>query len=107
MIINEKDLRNAGFSERDVENLQSRLSYGEGSMDDLISALSRRFQVSVWVTVGLILVMSFVLLNGNRTHIISGGVSAVIALAIIWATFPPSLGMKARRLEKFISRRDR
>jgi len=107
MIINEKDLRNAGFSERELENLQSRLSYGEGSMDDLISALSRRFQVSVWVTVGLLLVMSFVLLSGNRTHIISGGVSAVIALAIIWATFPPTLGMKARRLEKFISRRDR
>ena len=88
MIINEKDLRDAGFSERDVENLQSRLSYGECSMDDLISALSRRFQISVWVTVGLILVMSFVLLSGNRTHIISGGVSAVIALAIICATFP-------------------
>ncbi|AHB72681.1 hypothetical protein P262_p2115 (plasmid) [Cronobacter malonaticus] len=56
---------------------------------------------------GLILVMLCVLLAGNRTHIVSGGVSAVIALVIVWATFPPSLGMKARRLEKFISRRDR
>ncbi|EGT4357299.1 hypothetical protein C5952_23320 [Cronobacter sakazakii] len=107
MIISEKDLHNAGFSERDVENLKSRVSHGGGTMDALISALSRRFRVSVWVTVGLILVMLCVLLAGNRTHIVSGGVSAVIALVIVWATFPPSLGMKARRLEKFISRRDR
>ncbi|EOV8839317.1 hypothetical protein ACNY9Y_003906 [Cronobacter dublinensis] len=107
MMISEKDLRDAGFSERDVENLKSRISHGGGTMDALISALSRRFQVSVWVTVGMILIMLFALLSGNRTHIISGGVSAVIALLIVWATFPPSLGMKARRLEKFISRRDR
>ncbi|MDI7386683.1 hypothetical protein [Cronobacter dublinensis] len=107
MIISDKDLHNAGFSERDVENLKSRVSHGGGTMDALISALSRRFRVSVWVTVGLILVMLCVLLVGNRTHIVSGSVSAVIALVIVWATFPPSLGMKARRLEKFISRRDR
>ncbi|EOC1318678.1 hypothetical protein ACI1AR_004139 [Cronobacter dublinensis] len=107
MIISDKDLRNAGFSERDVENLKNRVSHGGGTMDALISALSRRFRVSVWVTVGLILVMLCVLLAGNRTHIVSGGVSAVIALVIVWATFPPSLGMKARRLEKFISRQDR
>ncbi|WP_105648992.1 hypothetical protein [Cronobacter dublinensis] len=106
-MISEKDLHNAGFSERDVENLKSRVSHGGGTMDALISALSRRFRVSVWVTVGLILVMLCVLLVGNRTHIVSGSVSAVIALVIVWATFPPSLGMKARRLEKFISRRDR
>ncbi|NUW57577.1 MULTISPECIES: hypothetical protein [Cronobacter] len=107
MIISDKDLRNAGFSERDVENLKSRVSHGGGTMDALISALSRRFRVSVWVTVGLILAMLCVLLTGNRTHIVSGGVSAVIAMVIVWATFPPSLGMKAHRLEKFISRRDR
>lgn len=107
MIISEKDLHNAGFSERDVENLKSRVSHGGGTMDALISALSRRFRVAVWVTVGLILVMLCVLLAGNHTHIVSGGVSAVIALVIVWATFSPSLGMKARRLEKFISRRDR
>lgn len=107
MTIKEKDLRNAGFSEHDMENLRSRLSEGGGTMEDLITALSRRFRVSVWVTVALVLVMSVALISGNRTHIISGGISAVIVLAITWATFPTSLGMKASRLQKSISHQDR
>lgn len=107
MTINEKDLRHAGFSERDVENLCSRLAEGGGTLDGLIAALSRRFRVSVWVTVALLLVMSAAIISGNRTHIISGGVSAFIVLVIAWATFPPSLGRKASRLQKTISRQDR
>ncbi|QEM94364.1 hypothetical protein FEI17_27270 (plasmid) [Kosakonia radicincitans] len=106
MSINDKDLRNAGFSERDVENLHGRLQ-GGGTLDELIAALSRRFRVSVWVTVALLPVMSAAIISGNRTHIISGGVSAVIVLVIAWATFPPALGRKASRLQRTISRQDR
>lgn len=107
MSINDKDLQNAGFSERDVENLHGRLKQVGGTMDELIAALSRRFRVSLWVTVVLLLVMAAAIISGNRTHIISGGMSAVIVLVIAWATFPPTLGRKARRLQKTISRPDR
>ncbi|EKP4478539.1 hypothetical protein QMS86_21940 [Cronobacter dublinensis] len=106
MNINDKDLRNAGFTDRDVENLHGRLREG-GTMDELIAALSRRFRVSVWLTVVLALVMAAALASGNRTHIISGGVSAAVALIIAWVTFPPSLGRKASRLQKSISRQAR
>jgi hypothetical protein len=38
----------------------------------LIDALSRRFRVSVWITVALVLVMLVTLIAGSRTHILSG-----------------------------------
>ena len=107
MSINDKELRNAGFTERDLENLYDRLKCEGGSMDELLTALSRRFNVSVWVTVALVLVMAVALISGNRTHIISGGVSTAVALIIAWVTFPPSLGRKASRLQKSISRQVR
>ncbi|QNQ19182.1 hypothetical protein HF650_05160 [Kosakonia sp. SMBL-WEM22] len=100
MVVNEKDLRNAGFSEQDIENLKRRRSHEGGSLAEIISALSCRFRVSVWITILLIFVMSVVLICGNSTHIISGGVGVVIALAIIWTTFSVSLGIKASRLQK-------
>lgn len=106
MNINDKDLRKAGFSERDVENLHGRLREG-GTMDELIVALSRRFRVSVWLTIVLAFVMAAALASGNRTHIISGGVSAAVALIIVWVTFPPSLARKACWLQKSFSRQAR
>jgi hypothetical protein len=37
-------------------------------MQHLIDALSRRFRVSVWITVALVLVMLVTLIAGSRTH---------------------------------------
>lgn len=104
MAIEEIDLRNAGFTERDVEYLHDRLAHAGGTMEELIAALSRRFQVSVWVTGVLLLVMIVALFGGNRTHVISGGVSAIVVLAIAWNTFPPLLAWKAQKLHKANSR---
>ncbi|EMJ5884555.1 hypothetical protein RVX78_004618 [Enterobacter cloacae] len=53
MAISEKDLLEAGFSKSEVGNLQGRLAAGGGTMQHLIDALSRRFRVSVWITVAL------------------------------------------------------
>lgn len=47
MAVSEKDLLSAGFSKREVENLQARLAATGGTMQGLIDALSRRFRVSV------------------------------------------------------------
>lgn len=107
MAISEKDLFKAGFNKREVDNLQSRLSATGGTMQHLIDALSRRFRVSVWITIALVLVMLVTLIVGNRTHILSGGMSSLIVLIIAWVTFPPTLGWKAFRLKKTISRKDR
>ncbi len=107
MAISEKDLLDAGFSKREVDNLQGRLAAAGGSMQELIDALSRRFRVSVWITVALILVMLVTLIAGSRTHILSGGMSSLVVLFIAWMTFPPALGWKAFRLQKTISRQDR
>lgn len=107
MTINENDLRNAGFTERDIADLHTRLSRAGGTIDELITALARRFSVSLWITVALILVMMFALYTGNRTHIISGSVSAAIVLLIAWCTFPPLLAWKARQLRNTISRQVR
>lgn len=104
MAINENDLRKAGFTERDVENLQHRLNHGGGTMEDLIAALSRRFQVSAWVTVALVIVMLAIALGGDQDQLLSGGVSSFIVLAIGWGTFPPLLAWKARQLKKSIAR---
>ncbi|EKZ5282564.1 hypothetical protein C0Q87_20505 [Klebsiella aerogenes] len=107
MAISEKDLLKAGFSKREVDNLQGRLAAVGGTMQSLIGALSRRFRVSVWITIALVLVMLVTLIAGNRTHILSGGMSSLIVLVIAWVTFPPALGWKAFRLHKTISRQDR
>lgn len=107
MAINENDLRSAGFTERDMADLHTRLSRGGGTMDDLITALARRFRVSLWVTVALIVVMLLAVLTGNRTHIISGSISAAVVLVISWCTFPPILARKAHQLRNAISRQDR
>ena len=53
MAISEKELLEAGFSKSEVDNLQGRLAAGGGTMQHLIDALSRRFRVSVWITVAL------------------------------------------------------
>jgi uncharacterized membrane protein len=76
-----------------------------GTMQHLIDALSRRFRVSVWITVALVLVMLVTLIAGSRTHILSGGMSSLVVLIIAWVTFPPVLGWKAFRLQKTISRK--
>lgn len=107
MVISEKDLLEAGFSKSEVDNLQGRLSAGGGTMQDLIDALSRRFRVSLWLTVALVLVMLVTLIAGSRTHILSGSMSSVVVLIIAWVTFPPALGWKAFRLQKTISRKVR
>lgn len=107
MAVSEKDLLSAGFSKREVENLQARLAATGGTMHGLIDALSRRFRVSVWITVALALVMLATLIAGSRTHILSGVISSLIVLVIAWVTFPPALGWKASRLQKTISRPDR
>ncbi|MEW5494793.1 hypothetical protein ABGT23_04045 [Enterobacter cloacae] len=107
MVISEKDLLEAGFSKSEVDNLQSRLAAAGGTMQHLIDALSRRFRVSVWVTVALVLVMLVTLIIGSRTHILSGGMSSLVVLIIAWVTFPPVLGWKAFRLQKTISRQAR
>ncbi|WP_044185856.1 hypothetical protein [Phytobacter massiliensis] len=104
MAINENDLRKAGFTEREVENLHNRLTRTGGTMDELINALSRRLQVSSWLTVILFLIMLVAIFSGNRTHMISGGVSAVVVLLIAWCTLPPMLAWKARQLHKANSR---
>ncbi|MDU7047114.1 MAG: TraX family protein [Enterobacter roggenkampii] len=95
----------AGFSKNEVDNLQGRLAAGGGTMQHLIDALSRRFRVSVWITVALVLVMLVTLIAGSRTHILSGGMSSLVVLIIAWVTFPPVLGWKAFRLQKTISRK--
>ncbi|MFH7800887.1 hypothetical protein [Enterobacter cloacae] len=107
MAISEKDLLEAGFSKSEVDNLQGRLAAAGGTMQHLIDALSRRFRVSVWVTVALVLVMLVTLITGSRTHILSGGMSSLVVLIIAWVTFPPVLGWKAFRLQKTISRQAR
>lgn len=107
MAISEKDLLEAGFSKSEVHNLQDRLSAGGGTMQDLIYALSRRFRVSIWITVALVLVMLVTFIAGSRTHVLSGGMSSVVVLIIAWVTFPPALGWKAFRLQKTISRKAR
>lgn len=105
MAISEKELLEAGFSKSEVDNLQGRLAAGGGTMQHLIDALSRRFRVSVWITVALVLVMLVTLIAGSRTHILSGGMSSLVVLIIAWVTFPPVLGWKAFRLQKTISRK--
>ena len=72
MAISEKDLLEAGFSKSEVDNLQGRLTAAGGTMQHLIDALSRRFRVSVWVTVALVLVMLVTLIIGSRTHSFRG-----------------------------------
>lgn len=69
-------------------------------MQGLIAALSRRFRVSVWISVALVLVMLVTLIAGSRTNILSGGMSSLVVLTIAWSTFPPALGLKAFRLQK-------
>ena len=107
MALSEKDLLDAGFSKCEVDNLQGRLAAAGGSMQGLINVLSRRFRVSVWITVALILVMLVTFIAGSRTHILSGGMSSLVVLFIAWVTFPPALGWKAFRLQKAISPKDR
>lgn len=72
MAISEKDLLEAGFRKSEVDTLLGRLAGTGGSMQGLIAALSRRFRVSVWITVALALVMLVTLIVGSRTHILSG-----------------------------------
>lgn len=84
MAISEKDLLEAGFSKSEVDNLQGRLAAGGGTMQHLIEALSRRFRVSAWITVALVLVMLVTLIAGSRTHILSGGMSSLVVLIIAW-----------------------
>ena len=96
MAISEKELLEAGFSNRDVDTLLERLSATGGTMQGFIAALSRRFRVSVWITVALALIMLVILI----AHILSGGMSSLVVLTIAWLTFPPALGWKAFRLQK-------
>ncbi|WP_407213657.1 hypothetical protein [Enterobacter hormaechei] len=70
MAISEKELLEAGFSNRDVDTLLERLSATGGTMQGFIAALSRRFRVSVWITVALALIMLVILIAGSRTHIL-------------------------------------
>lgn len=49
-------------------------------MDDLITALA------CWITAALIAVMILAVFTGSRTHIISGGISAVVVLVIACGT---------------------
>lgn len=63
MAISEKELLEAGFSKSEVDNLQGRLAAGGVTMQHLIDALLRRFRVSVWITVALVLVMLVTLLR--------------------------------------------
>ncbi|MGC8401940.1 hypothetical protein ACP3P6_22765 [Enterobacter mori] len=98
--ISEKDLLEAGFSTLEVDTLLGRLAATGGSMQGLIAALSRRFRVSVWISVALVLVMLVTLIAGSRTNILSGGMSSLVVLTIAWSTFPPALGLKAFRLQK-------
>ena len=100
MAISEKDLLEAGFSNREVDTLLGQLAATSGSMQGLIAALSRRFRISVWISVALVLVMLVTLITGSGTHILSGGMSSLVVLTIAWATFPPVLGWKAFRLLK-------
>ncbi|WP_270655250.1 hypothetical protein [Enterobacter bugandensis] len=100
MAISEKELLEAGFSNREVHTLLGRLSATGGTMQGLIAALSRRFRISVLITVALVLFMLVTLIAGSRTHILSGGMSSLVVLTIAWATFPPALGWKAFRLQK-------
>ncbi|WP_085841597.1 VHS/ENTH/ANTH domain-containing protein [Enterobacter asburiae] len=100
MAISEKELLEAGFSNREVDTLLRRLAATGGSMQGLITALSRRFRVSIWISVALVLVMLATLIAGSGTHILSGGMSSLVVLTITWATFPPVLGWKAFRLKK-------
>lgn len=72
MAISEKDLLEAGFSNREVDTLLERLAATGGTMQGLIAALLRRFRVSVWITVALVLVMLVTLIAGSRTHILCG-----------------------------------
>lgn len=100
MAISEKELLEAGFGNREVDTLLGRLSATDGTMQGLIAALSRRFRISVLITVALVLVMLVTLIAGSRTHILSGGMSSLVVLTIAWLTFPPALGWKAFRLQK-------
>ncbi|MGM8876789.1 hypothetical protein ACS6OA_21530 [Enterobacter hormaechei subsp. steigerwaltii] len=100
MAISEKDLLEAGFSNREVDTLLGRLAATGGSMQGLIAALSRRFLVSVWISVALVLVTLVTLITGSRTHILSLGMSSLVVLTIAWTTFPPALGWKAFRLQE-------
>ncbi|HCD8032570.1 TPA: hypothetical protein ND652_004635 [Klebsiella aerogenes] len=104
MAINDKDLLGVGFSKQEVENLKNRLNLYNGTMENLISVLSRRFRVSFWITIALILVMVVTILSGSSKYIISGSIGGVIVLIIAWGTFPPIMGWKAARLQKIISR---
>lgn len=88
MAISEKDLFEAGFSKREVNNLQSLLSAAGGTMQHLIDALSRRFRVSVWVTIALVLVMLVTLIVGNRSHILSGGMSSLVGVRLENGKYP-------------------
>ncbi|MCU6285038.1 hypothetical protein, partial [Enterobacter cloacae] len=78
MAISEKDLLEAGFSKSEVAHLQCVLAATGGTMLHLIDALSRRFRVSVWLTVALVLVMLVTLITGSQTHILSGGMSSLV-----------------------------
>ena len=82
MAISEKDLLEAGFSKSEVDNLKGRLAAAGGTMQHLIDALSRRFRVSVWITVALVLVMLVTLIAGSRTHILSGGMSSLMPSSV-------------------------
>ncbi|AIQ98487.1 hypothetical protein LG71_00605 [Pluralibacter gergoviae] len=104
MTIHGTDLANAGFKARDVDNLKRRLSQAGGTMEEIVTALARRFKVSAWITAAIILIMLVTFLTGSQTHKVSGSISSIIVLVIAWTTFPPRLGWKALRLQKIISR---
>jgi hypothetical protein len=91
MAISEKEPLEAGFSKSEVDNLQGRLAAGGGTMQHLIDALSRRFRVSVWITVALVLAgAGHPHCRQPDTHSFRGH-EFLVVLIIAWVTFPPVL----------------
>jgi hypothetical protein len=99
MAISEKELLEAGFSNREVDNLQGGFQQAEAPCSIFIAALSRRFRVSVWITVALVLVM-LVTLMPAAGHISFLGHEFPCCPDHCLVDLSTCLGWKAFRLQK-------
>ena len=100
MAINENDLRNAGFTSKDIVRLHSAIANHGGTLEELLTTLSNRFRAATWITTAMTLAYIGTVMTGSRTHILTGGIAILIALVIVWCSIPVSLSRKARLFRK-------
>ncbi|MGE9552761.1 hypothetical protein ACQPT2_16440 [Erwinia amylovora] len=97
MKVHEEKLLESGFSQADIQKIKNNVgSYG-GTIEEAIHDLRNRFRVLLWITSGCFCVFIFLLLFSSKPTIVGGGISLLIAVAIVTFIQPPVLAFKAWR----------